>query len=51
MKGVGRGDQFVTVNVMTPQNVDTRTSELFREIARLHPADPRQHLYVKASAK
>ncbi len=51
MKGVGRGDQFVTVNVETPQNVDTRTSELFREIARLHPADPRQHLYVKASAK
>jgi len=45
MKGVGRGDQFVTVRVATPQNVDTRTSELFREIARLNPVDPRSHLF------
>ncbi len=51
MKGAGKGDQFVTVNVATPQNVDTRTSELFREIARLNPTDPRRDLYSKASAR
>ena len=47
LKGVGRGDEFVTIHVVTPQNVDTRTSELFREIARLNPEDPRKHLFVK----
>ena len=49
MKGAGRGDLFVTVQVVTPQNVDIRTSELFREIARLHPENPREHLFSKAS--
>ncbi|MDY0096556.1 MAG: molecular chaperone DnaJ [Candidatus Vecturithrix sp.] len=48
MKGAGRGDLFVTVKVVTPQNVDTRTSELFREIARLHPENPRERLFPKA---
>lgn len=51
MKGVGRGDQFVTVTVATPQNIDTRTSELFREIARLNPIDPRKDLYSMASER
>ncbi len=51
MKGAGRGDQFVTVRVMTPQDVDTRTSELFREIARLHPINPREELYAKVFGK
>jgi molecular chaperone DnaJ len=49
MKGVGRGDQFVTVRVTTPQHVDTRTSELFREIARLNPQNPREDLYASVS--
>ena len=49
MKGVGRGDQFVTVKVVTPENIDTRTSELFREIARLNPVDPRSHLFQTSS--
>jgi molecular chaperone DnaJ len=49
MKGAGRGDQFVTVKVVTPQYVDTRTSELFREIARLNPMDLRKDLSSKAS--
>ena len=49
MKGSGRGDQFVTVKVVTPQNVDTRTSELFREIARLNPTNPREELYTPVS--
>ena len=49
MKGAGRGDQFATVKVTTPQNVDTRTSELFREIARLNPANPREQIFSKVS--
>ncbi|PIE31694.1 molecular chaperone DnaJ [candidate division KSB3 bacterium] len=49
MKGAGRGDQFVTVKVVTPQNADTRTSELFREIARLHPENPRDELFSNIS--
>lgn len=48
MKGVGRGDLYVSVKVMTPQNIDTRTSELFREIARLNPTPPRQEVYASA---
>jgi molecular chaperone DnaJ len=49
MGGVGRGDQFVTVKIVTPKYVDTQTSELFREIARLNPTDPRENLYPSVS--
>lgn len=49
MKGAGRGDQFVTVNVVTPKYVDTRTAELFREIARLNPLNPRENLASNVS--
>ncbi|MBD3309326.1 molecular chaperone DnaJ [candidate division KSB3 bacterium] len=49
MKGAGRGDLFVTAKVQTPKHVDTRTSELFREIARLNPKDPRENLLSTAS--
>lgn len=50
MKGAGRGDLFATMKVITPQHVDTRTSELFREIARLHPENPREHFITQASS-
>ncbi|GAK50623.1 chaperone protein dnaJ 2 [Candidatus Moduliflexus flocculans] len=50
LKGVGRGDQFVTVKVMTPQNPDTRTMELFREIARLNPKDPRELAFAASQS-
>lgn len=46
MKGVGRGDLYVKMNVETPQSIDTRTSELFREIARLNPSNPRERLFA-----
>ncbi len=51
MKGVGRGDLYVSVNVTTPRNVDTRTSELFREIARLNPQNLRAELYASVDVK
>ena len=44
LKGSGRGDQFVTVKVVVPQNLDERSQQLLREFARLNPMDPRRDL-------
>jgi molecular chaperone DnaJ len=41
LKDGGQGDQFVTVKVVVPKNLDTRSQELLREFARLNPEDPR----------
>ncbi len=41
LKGAGRGDQFVTIKIVLPRNLDARSQELFRELGRLHPEDPR----------
>jgi molecular chaperone DnaJ len=41
LKGGGHGDQFVTVKIVAPKNLDTRSQELLREFARLNPDDPR----------
>ncbi len=40
-----RGDQIVEVAVQTPQVRDERTRELLREMAGLHPEDPRADLW------
>jgi molecular chaperone DnaJ len=42
LKGGGHGDQFVTVKIVTPHNLDARSQELLREFGRLNPADPRR---------
>jgi molecular chaperone DnaJ len=42
LKGGGQGDQFVTVKIVAPKNLDTRSQELLREFARLNPDDPRR---------
>ncbi|HSB68784.1 MAG TPA: molecular chaperone DnaJ [Candidatus Methylomirabilis sp.] len=42
LKGGGQGDQFVTVKIVAPRNLDTRSQELLREFARLNPGDPRR---------
>ncbi|MFQ5846877.1 MAG: molecular chaperone DnaJ [Candidatus Methylomirabilales bacterium] len=44
LKGGGRGDQYVTVKVIVPQNLDDRSQQLLREFARLNPMDPRGDL-------
>jgi molecular chaperone DnaJ len=44
LSGDGRGDLYVTVRVEIPRGIDTRTQELFRELARLLPDDPRASL-------
>jgi len=41
LKGGGVGDQFVTVKIVAPRNLDRRSQELLQEFARLNPADPR----------
>jgi len=41
LKGGGQGDEFVTVKVVAPRNLDSRSQELLREFARLNPAHPR----------
>jgi len=41
LKGGGQGDQFVTVKIVAPKNLDVRSQELLREFARLNPGDQR----------
>jgi len=41
LKGGGQGDQFVTVKIVAPTNLDSRSQELLREFARLNPWNPR----------
>jgi molecular chaperone DnaJ len=40
-----RGDQIVQVTLKAPVVQDERTKELLRELAALHPEDPRQELW------
>jgi molecular chaperone DnaJ len=40
-----RGDQIVQVGIKTPVVQDERTKELLRELATLHPEDPRKELW------
>ena len=42
LKGGGHGDQFVTVKIVAPRNLDARSQDLLREFARLNPGDPRR---------
>jgi molecular chaperone DnaJ len=42
-----RGDQIVTVEVVTPMLQDERSREIMRELARLNPQDPRVKLFEK----
>lgn len=46
LRGEGRGDLFVTVQVVTPVVYDARSQELLRELAQLHPENPREELLV-----
>ena len=42
-----RGDEIVEVRIAVPMPRDERTKELFREIAKLNPEDPRAELWTK----
>jgi len=40
-----RGDEIVEVKITVPMPRDERTKELLRELATLHPEDPREELW------
>ena len=42
-----RGDQIVAVAITAPEPRDERTRELLREMATLHPEDPRAEMWSK----
>jgi molecular chaperone DnaJ len=42
-----RGDQIVQIAVQPPKANDERTRELLRELAELHPEDPREEMWTK----
>jgi molecular chaperone DnaJ len=42
-----RGDEIVEVNIRTPDVHDERTREILRELAKLHPEDPRGEIWTK----
>jgi len=42
-----RGDQIVEVAIQAPRVQDERTREILRELAGLHPEDPRADLWAK----
>ncbi|MEO8592987.1 MAG: molecular chaperone DnaJ [Candidatus Solibacter sp.] len=42
-----RGDQIVEVAITAPEPRDERTRELLREMAKLHPEDPRGDMWSK----
>lgn len=42
-----RGDQIVRISVQAPKANDERTRELLRELAELHPEDPRADMWSK----
>ena len=42
-----RGDQIVTVEVVTPTLQDERSREIMRELAKLNSQDPRVALFDK----
>jgi len=42
-----RGDQIVEVHIESPEPRDERTRELLREMATLHPEDPRAEIWSK----
>ncbi|MFQ5898526.1 MAG: DnaJ C-terminal domain-containing protein [Candidatus Methylomirabilia bacterium] len=44
LSGEGRGDLYVTIKVLIPRGLDARTQEIFREVGRLIPDDPRAGL-------
>ncbi len=42
-----RADQIVEVAVQAPKVQDERTKEILRELAQLHPEDPREELWAQ----
>jgi len=46
MKGTGKGDLFVIVNLKLPERIDEKSKDLIREFERLNPIDPREGMNI-----
>ena len=44
LRGKGRGDQYVTIKIIVPKNIDERSREIIDEFNRLNPANPRKSM-------
>lgn len=44
LRGVGRGDLYVKVKVVTPKNISEHERKILMDFAQSHPEDPREHL-------
>jgi molecular chaperone DnaJ len=42
-----RGDQIVEVQIVVPEARDLKVRELWQELQKLNPEDPRQELWAK----
>jgi molecular chaperone DnaJ len=51
LKGAGRGDQYCSINIVGPKVLDEKARELFRELNRLHPENPRSSITYKGSRR
>jgi molecular chaperone DnaJ len=43
--GRGRGDQYIAINIAVPKGVDKRSKELFEELGKINPYEPRRGLW------
>ncbi|MED5579721.1 MAG: DnaJ C-terminal domain-containing protein [Nitrospinota bacterium] len=46
MKGTGKGDLYVVVNLKLPKRIDDKSKDLIREFERLNPIDPRDGMNI-----
>lgn len=51
IKGGGRGDQYCSIRISSPKVIDEKTKELFRELGRIHPENPRASITYKGSRR
>lgn len=51
LKGGTRGDQYCSVKIIGPKVIDDKTRELFRELSRLHPENPRSSITYRGSRR
>ncbi len=49
LDGERRGDFYVTIKVLVPQGLDARTQEIFRQLDRLIPENPRAGLFTSSA--
>jgi len=49
--GAGKGDHYVTVQVVTPSGIGDRGKELLREFDRMHPSNPRSDVTFRGFRK